>query len=389
MSRSGVKNLKTREQSFDDASSFFFIHHKVILEYCTGFGKTYQALRLISKSITDDGKSWAIIVPTQNLIKGWTDEIEKWKLAGLKGKIEIICYNSIHKLEGIDHFCFDEGHNITELRVEKLLDKIDKKRSKLICLSATIDAKKFALLKILGFMKHHRHIITLDEGVEAGVVTEYNIIGLPMTPNQAWLTTNKGIEYWLNSEKRKGNSRGIESAIFKRMRHVYNSSQKLELAKYVCDNLTPGDKILIYVANIEQAMALSEHTGFPAYHSKISKKKRAQMLEDFNSQKEGGLISCYTLNEGANIVGVNKALIVQTRSNEREAIQRLGRILRFLGKLIGQPGVCYIAYLKGTQDEKWARSSIRSFDKAKVWGRLVEEKHYYSPYGTIPKKEEQ
>ena len=107
------------------------------------------------------------------------------------------------------------------------------------------------------------------------------------------------------------------------------------------------------------------------------------MLEDFNELNEGGLISCYTLNEGANIVGINKALIVQTRSNEREAIQRLGRILRFLGKLEGQPGVCYIAYMIGTQDEKWARSSIKSFDKGKVWGRLVEPRDYHSPYGTI------
>jgi superfamily II DNA or RNA helicase len=381
-----MSRLKTRDESFLVARDFYHLHHRVILEYCTGFGKTYQALRLIAETIEKDGKRWAIIVPTQNLIKGWQEEIDKWHLIKVMKNVEIICYNSIHKLEGIGHYCFDEAHNITELRVEKLLEKI-LPSSNLIGLSATIDTKKFALLKFLGFMKHHRHKISLDEGVEAKVVTEYNIIGLPLQPNEPWLRTNRGIEYWLNSEKRKGNQRNIDAAIFKRMRHVYNSAQKLALAMHVCGNLTKRDKILVYVANIDQAKLLSDYTGFPAYHSKISKKKREKMLEDFNKQNEGGLISCYTLNEGANIVGVNKALIVQTRSNEREAIQRLGRILRFLGKKDGQAGVCYIAYLIGTQDEKWARSSIKSFDKANVWGRIVDPKDYYTPYGVIEKQE--
>lgn len=382
------KNLEkkkplTREESFDAASIYFSIHHKVILEYCTGFGKTYQALKLISDSlISNPNEKWAIIVPTQVLINGWNDEIKKWKLGHLSRSIEIVCYASLHKLKGIDHFCLDEAHNITELRVERIVDLIDNK-AKLIGLSATIDAPKFSLLKFLGFIKKDRHVITLDEGVSARVVIDYNIIGLAVQPNDDWLKTNRGIEGWLNSAKRKSDSKGIEMAIFKRARHVYNSAQKLELAKYVCDNLTKGDKILIYVANIEQAIALSEHTGFPAYHSKISKKKREKILDDFNEKSEGGLISCYTLNEGANIVGVNKALIMQIRNNERETIQRLGRILRIFGKLEGQNGVCYIAYLTGTQDEKWARNSIKSFDKAKIKGRLVSPENYYSPNGTI------
>ncbi len=391
-SKKEIALLKTREQSFEDASKAYYMDHKVILEYCTGFGKTYQALRLIQQTIYSDVVNhgirykWAIIVPTKNLIKGWEDEIDKWEMRQVSPSIEIVCYNSIHKLKNIRHFCLDEAHNITELRVERLLEKITKK-SNLIALSATINSKKFTLLKWLGFTKSHRHKITLDEGVDAEVIAEYNIIGLPLTPNEQWWKTNRGIEGWLNSEKRKGNSKGIEMAIFKRMRHVYNSAQKLELAKYVCDNLTPNDKILVYVANIEQAKALSEHTGFPAYHSKISSKKREVMLKEFNEQKEGGLISCYTLNEGANIVGVNKCLIIQTRSNELEAIQRLGRILRLLGKLLGQPGVCYISYLEGTQDEKWARSSIKSFKKENVWGRLVDPKNYYTPYGTLQLKD--
>ena len=70
-----VAPLKTREQSFIDASGYFFIHNKVILEYCTGFGKTYQALQIILDALKiHPNEHWVIVVPTQNLIKGWMDE---------------------------------------------------------------------------------------------------------------------------------------------------------------------------------------------------------------------------------------------------------------------------------------------------------------------------
>ena len=138
-SKKEIAPLKTREQSFIDASHYFSMNHKVILEYCTGFGKTYQALRMIIGSLSHDiNEKWAVIVPTHNLIKGWEDEIIKWNIKNIRGSIKIVCYASIHKLKNIDHFCLDEAHNITELRVERLKDII-RVDSKLIGLSATIE----------------------------------------------------------------------------------------------------------------------------------------------------------------------------------------------------------------------------------------------------------
>jgi superfamily II DNA or RNA helicase len=402
MSRKSQAELhfpKSRDGSFDEAQRVYKKNKRVVLEFCTGFGKTYAALRLIDQTIASgDSRPWAIIVPRIDLIDTWYKEIDDWKMGHLEKHIKILCYDSLHTLDPELEwsFCFDEIHNLTELRVEKVLDICEEvDDAVMIGCSATIDSKKFTLARQLGFIKAHRVLVTLDEGVEAGVVTDYKIVKLPVVPNEKWFRKLKGLTGWFNQAKKSGKKASIDAAIFARVRHVYNSANKFELAKHIADNLDTSEKTMFFVANIAQATALSEYTGWQDFHSEYTKTQRREILKNFNEAKSGVLISCYTLNEGVNISGISKAVIMQVRSNEREMIQRLGRILRWLGKQDGQKGICYVAFLRKNYfsntkkkkyprgdgmekcpDEAWVDKALKNLDQSKISERIIPMKYY-------------
>jgi hypothetical protein len=80
-------------------------------------------------------------------------------------------------------------------------------------------------------------------------------------------------------------------------------------------------------------------------------------------------------------------------------IQRLGRILRWLGKKEGEVGTCYIAYVKKdrikrvkdkfgnwteelirVQDEVWVEKACAGFDQSKISSRKINSKNYQTPH---------
>jgi len=383
------REVITREGAFSDAQSTFRNEHRVAMEFCTGFGKTYAALKLIKEDLiaTKGAKKWYVLIPRNTIVQTWYDEMDKWKMQWMykHGLVEIINYSSSHKLVKGHNICLDEAHNITDLR-EGNLDKVVDKGTRIIACSATIDAKKFSILRSFGFAKRHRIVVTLDQGVESGAVTDYLIYMLPLAMNKLFKSGIQSLNRWQNSCKRKAASKdvkvraqaakGIEAAIFAQTRYIYNSYQKLMAAKYVMDNFNSEDKFLVYCSNQNFAEQLSRLTGVPCMHSGQKDKDREKIWSDFQEAKTGGLISCYTISEGVTISGVNKCLVVQTRKNERELIQRIGRILRFEGKEDGEIGKLFLIYLEDTWDEKWADSSVKSFDQKKVFKHIIKSIYY-------------
>ncbi|GAH00062.1 unnamed protein product, partial [marine sediment metagenome] len=240
----------TREGKFGDAQKIFRLDHRVAMEFCTGFGKTYAALKLIAEDlINTKGKTkWYIVVPREKIIQTWYNEMDKWgfKWMHKHSLVEIINYSSSHKFEKGRNFCLDEAHNITELREGNLTNVIDKK-TRIIACSATIDSKKFTILREFGFNKKHRIVVTLDQGVESGAVTDYLIYMLPLKMNKLFRSGIVGLNRWLNSCKKKKNAAGIEAAIFAQTRYLYNSYQKLMAAKYVMDSFADTDKVCLFV----------------------------------------------------------------------------------------------------------------------------------------------
>ena len=376
----------TREGKFEDARICFNTHHRVAMEFCTGFGKTYAALRLIAEDLisTKGARKWYILIPRNVITQTWFDEMDKWgyKWMYKHGFVDVINYSSSHKLEAGRNFCLDEAHNITDLRESNMSSVVDK-RTRIIAASATIDTEKFTILRTFGFNKQHRIVVTLDQGVEAGAVTGYAIYRLPLSMNLLFKQELSAKNRWLTACKKKQDQKGIEAAIFAQTRQIYNSYQKLMAAQYVVNQFDTSDKFLVYCSNQNFAEQLSELTGLPVMHSNQKDKEREKIWTEFQEVKTGGLISCYTISEGVTIEGVSKALVVQTRKNERELIQRLGRLLRWDGKEEGEIGKLYLMYIEDCWDEKWADSSTKSFNPDRIFEYRIPLNKYKTERSTI------
>jgi superfamily II DNA or RNA helicase len=389
----------TREGAFSEAQQIFRTDHRVAMEFCTGFGKTYAALKLIAEDLTSTkGKTkWYILVPRKPIVQTWYDEMDKWGFKWMYQHklVEIINYSSSHKLKPNRNYCLDEAHNITDLR-EGNMSKVVAKETRIIAASATIDSEKFTILRTFGFKNKHRIIVTLDEGVESGAVTDYKIFMLPIETNALFRHGIHKLNGWQNSCKRKAaqattpamkakHGKGIEAAIFAQTRHIYNSYQKLLAAQYVISQFAIRDKYLVYCSNQNFAEQLGKLTGLDVIHSSQKDTERDNIWAKFQKCTSGGLISCYTISEGVTVEGVNKCLVVQTRKKERELIQRLGRILRFAGKKDGEIGKLFLLYLADTWDEGWAASSVKSFMHNKVLKFIIPKEVYQTEKDVIDK----
>jgi len=113
----------------------------LILEFCTGFGKTYNALKIIEKL----GGKWMIALAEVLHKDNWIDEIEKHDMSHLLKDIHFIQYASLHKEKGSEYYgvIYDEAHHLSEYRLEsdKLIDRV-----KTIYLSATLEDSRLSNL---------------------------------------------------------------------------------------------------------------------------------------------------------------------------------------------------------------------------------------------------
>ena len=96
-----------------------------------------------------------------------------------------------------------------------------------------------------------------------------------------------------------------------------------------------------------------------AYHSKITKKKREQALEDFKTNKINVLCSTKALNQGLDIPDANMGVMCGITSKALPMIQRVGRLIRFQE---GKVGEIYILYVENSQEEKWLKNAVKSLN---------------------------
>jgi superfamily II DNA or RNA helicase len=109
----------------------------------------------------------------------WKEEFKQWDAFDIYNTIDRYCYASISKVkdEQYDLVILDEAHNITENNVSFFENN---QIANTIALTATPpkDDIKIGLLKELK-LNTVLHV-TLDEGVELGIVAPYNITVIEM-----------------------------------------------------------------------------------------------------------------------------------------------------------------------------------------------------------------
>lgn len=134
---------------------------------------------------------------------------------------------------------------------------------------------------------------------------------------------------------------------------VNNHPKKIEIARKII-NARSDKKIITFSNNVNMAEAIGVGE---VYTGRVSKKRSATMIEDFNLAETGVLNTCAKANEGLDVRGLSVAIILGTDSSETKARQRRGRTVRKEGDKIAE--VFYLV-IKDTAEEKWVKNNHKT-----------------------------
>ena len=134
---------------------------------------------------------------------------------------------------------------------------------------------------------------------------------------------------------------------------INNHPKKIEIAKKIIEARL-DKKIITFSNNVNMAEAIGIGD---VYTGRVSKKRSATMIEEFNAAETGVLNTCAKANEGLDIRGLSVAIILGTDSSETKARQRRGRTVRKEGNKIAE--VFYIV-IRNTTEEKWVKNNHKT-----------------------------
>jgi superfamily II DNA or RNA helicase len=355
-----IHEKKTKIQN--KAIDIWFKIKRACLVMCTGSGKSKVGVDIITSGYY---KNPLIVVPTEKLRDDrWPEEFAKW---GHKSDwVDRECYASLHKIDlnKYDLIVFDEAHNLTPLNSQNF----DNYKGDILGLTATPprDEKKKEIFKKYIPIVFEYH---LDEAVKDGVVAPYKINVVQFNLESKVKTIRiKTKKYDFMSTERQSYeslSRKIDQIIFAgkdskfmalaRMRFLYNLETKVKYGIKILNKYMKNDRSIIFAGSIKQAEKLCKHT----FHSKTTD----ESYKLFKSGKINKIGTVNKLNEGADLEGLDSALILATNSNPITLIQRIGRIVRIRDN---HQAIIWILCARNTQEEKWISKATSQLDSVNI-----------------------
>ena len=355
------------------------------IEAATGFGKTRVGLTAIQAVLKKyPSLRILVVVPTTLLKNQWQEQIDEW---GFSFNAEVQVINTVIKHNWTcDFLILDEEHRYSSDDFRTVFDKV--KYRIILGLTATferLDGKHIIMSKYCPIVDS----ISIFECQANGWVSEYkeylvlidvDNINKYKELNKEWIQHyeffefdfNKamkcaGPEGWkyklqLRDDMYKGSdenkkkeilnaisyhSAGFMRTMTKRKAFINNHPKKIEIAKKIIEARS-DKKIITFSNNVKMAEAIQN--GQNVYTGKVSKKRSATMIEEFNLASTGVLNTCAKANEGLDVRGLSVAIILGTDSSETKARQRRGRAVRKEENKVAE--IFYIV-LKDTVEEKW------------------------------------
>ncbi len=356
----------------------------------TGFGKSRCGVLAVGNTLDNNPDSVGVVlVPTTQLQEQFKEEFIKWNYEHLLDRVDVMCYQSAYKLKGnhYDIVVCDEIHLGLSPEYRKFFENNTYKR--LLCMTATLP-EDLEYKELLDTISPIAYRITLDECVNLGLVSPYEVICVPVeltsVEQQEYKKANNTFIYakyvlgqfdafdqaryimgagkHTATQQEKAAAAQFYRSIRQRKAVVDHADNKLAmLQKIVIKNI--GEKILVFGGSNEFTNKLAEATDTfsTVYHSGKTKKQREQALADFRSGVKPVLCSTKALNQGFDVADATMAVICGLTSKGLTMIQRVGRIIRYQE---GKRGKIICLYVKDSQEEKWLKSSVKTL-KNVVW----------------------
>lgn len=135
----------------------------------------------------------------------------------------------------------------------------------------------------------------------------------------------------------------------------YNHPRKIELTKQIIEN-RQDKKILTFSQSVKIASNIPYGK---IVHSKISKKKVDEIIDEFNDMEYGVLNSVQSMIRGCDIPNLSIGIVTSLNSSEIASQQLRGRSIRKEGD---KKSEIFNLILKGTIEESWYSKSHKHSD---------------------------
>lgn len=345
--------------------------------------KTTTAIKCVQSVLKKyTGFRVLVVVPTETLKDQWVKALAK---AGLFMNAEVAIINTIVKHEwNCDILVLDEIHRMAADSFQQVFDKV--KYKLILGLTATLerlDERHTIIERYCPVCDR----ISIEEATQNGWLapykeykvyidvdlTEYNALNREFNEHFAFFNYDfdlcmklvgkdgfrkrmafrdllyTGTDPTTKSQLLKDitfHAMGFMRTMQKRKAFIYSHPKKVEIANLILD-YRRDSKAITFSPTIEVAEKI-KYGG--VLHSKQTKKKNAMTLEDFIPMKVGVLNTSKALNEGADIQGLNLAIILSNTSSKTEKTQRIGRVIRFSPNKVAE---IFTLVLRGTVEEEW------------------------------------
>lgn len=316
------------------------------LQWCTGSGKTRAAIIAIKSFLSKNiNKIIVVIVPTEHLKIQWLQELNKFDL--LQHVTVEIINSAIKKITSIDLLVLDEAHRIAS---DTFYQIFNQRHPQLVLgLSATfsrLDGRHALLDKYCPVID----TLSIQEAIKNKWLAPYKEYKVLIEPNDIdiYKEANRqfnesfavfdfnfqlAMDCMTNVIARRiyGKKMGMPAAeldavvftwgraLRTRKKYVMEHSKKLELTRKILSSRS-DKKAITFSATIKQAELIG---GGYVVHSGKTKKKNRITMDEFAKLPLGVIHTAKSLDEGADVPGLNLAIILCNTSSQTQKTQRV------------------------------------------------------------------
>jgi superfamily II DNA or RNA helicase len=349
----------------------------------TGTGKTEIALAIIARHRIPA----LIVTPLRDLMYQWQRRIRQGLGydAGVLGDgrreirpITVTTYDSawIHMKEIGNRYrlvVYDEAHHLPGHTLhESALDCLAPMRLGLTATPERADGRDRMLAELIGPVVFEERV----PQARGRTLAHYAIVRVPLylaEEEQAEFDRLSGrIRAYVARHRRAGGfdwtedlaklsrtdpeARDILRAYRRKLALIHRSAEKLRVVEDIL-RLHPDDQCVIFTASNRMALDVSARFLIPALTSHSDKQERNAVLDRFARGTLRAIVACEVLNEGWDAPAVKVGIVLGGEKGPREAVQRLGRLLRRSGE---RPARLYEVVLEETPDVARARRRGRT-----------------------------
>jgi superfamily II DNA or RNA helicase len=385
------RRIQLRSDQLEAVNAFQTGGHRGLVSMPTGTGKTVVAIELMLRQQS----SVLIVVPVRDLMYQWHQKVSEATGidSGLIGDgvhrvspISITTYDSaaIHMPRIGDKFSmviFDEVHHLSGVwRSDAARMSAATNRLGLTATLPTDLGRLFVLQQIVGPVLYQQ---SMDQAA-GNTLAEYTVqritVQLSVNEEKRYRELGRIVQDYV-FERREADPKFRWEDIYKitalaakdadqaaaatKAIQAFRSKRKIEeqadaKMRLLEDlfRLHSGEPVIVFTGSNVMARSISKRFMVPCLLSHCAKRERREYLEGFAKGDYPVLIANRVLDEGVDLPEVKTAIVLGGLSSSRQAIQRLGRVLR--KSETDREAILYEVVTEGTSEVKRSRDRRRN-----------------------------